>query len=461
MSSKEPATSASKESATQQLPAVEAENSELLIQPQAYPAEILQRARLDPHTLSPQDVLRLQSNIGNRAVAQLLAHTEPIVENQVASHDLKRTAASGQPAQIQRQFIGFKGVKLLTLKNELLAKGYSMQEIEALENAPEEYKSLQEITQALDQRRITTGAPPLAGSPPPTRAAAPAPRPGPLASTTAAPPLAGPPPTRAAAPAPRPGPLASTTAAPPLAGPAPAPAAAAAPLPAPNSPGRHNLIPSPRGAGSFSPKTISIPMTLTIVNLFRGESADRATLMGRGGFRPGRQAPEYLAKLQAFLSELDNERSEAASRAAISNEAGINIEPTVPGKPKRPTTDLVKSNEVIQRPNEKPLILLNWVCTGTATGAGAITYMIRVEETFQCISASPTIGMYQSTTSDMKIIAVAQSASTMAGNYAKFTEIDFLTAVPPERIYYKSRDAGLTQDESGDHWFRLDNRAPR
>ena len=72
MSSKEQTRSNDKESAKQRLAEPATEN---LAQQQPHPATIIQRAKLAPRSLTPDDVIQLQSLIGNQAANRLLAQT--------------------------------------------------------------------------------------------------------------------------------------------------------------------------------------------------------------------------------------------------------------------------------------------------------------------------------------------------------------------------------------------------
>ena len=96
-----------------------------VVQPPTHPAAILQRAALDPGSLTPNDVLRLQRTIGNRAVSQLLharhrptTRTTPIQAklmvgpagdsyeqeaDRVAEQVVNRPAAVGAQSAVQRQ----------------------------------------------------------------------------------------------------------------------------------------------------------------------------------------------------------------------------------------------------------------------------------------------------------------------------------------------------------------------
>jgi len=72
MSSKEQ-THVDRTSSKQQPPKPVSGDLDTLAQQQPHPATIIQRARLDPHSLSARDVLQLQHSVGNRATTQLLA----------------------------------------------------------------------------------------------------------------------------------------------------------------------------------------------------------------------------------------------------------------------------------------------------------------------------------------------------------------------------------------------------
>ena len=74
-----------KESA-QQMPEKSAtENLEIVAQQQTDPAILIQRAKLDPTSLTPGDVMQLQRMVGNQAVGRLLAQTAQHQTNQKMS----------------------------------------------------------------------------------------------------------------------------------------------------------------------------------------------------------------------------------------------------------------------------------------------------------------------------------------------------------------------------------------
>jgi len=209
-----------------------------------------------------------------------------------------------------------------------------------------------------------------------------------------------------------------------------------------NAPGNHNIK---KDKQPFSDKTTLIPKTLAIHNLFRADTRPKDKLIKDNGFRPGQRPKGYVAKLKAYLATRGPKESESDSKTAINRESGKNIND---GKI---LVDLVYSMQKIQIDSSKKITLLNYVCSGPETGAGGQNYLIQVDETFECISASPTMGLYQSG-SGMQILAIAQSAK---GGYAKFTEYDFLTPVPTNRIYYASKDNGKSQEQQGSSWFRV------
>lgn len=72
MSSKGQSQSQEKASSKQLRPKPAAENLDLLTEQPALPADLIQRARSDPASLKPDQVLQLQEVIGNQAVQQLL-----------------------------------------------------------------------------------------------------------------------------------------------------------------------------------------------------------------------------------------------------------------------------------------------------------------------------------------------------------------------------------------------------
>jgi len=73
MSSKEQAHSNDKAVSKQPSPKPATEITDILAQQQSHPAAIIQRATLDPGSLTQRDVLQLQRTVGNRVVGQLLA----------------------------------------------------------------------------------------------------------------------------------------------------------------------------------------------------------------------------------------------------------------------------------------------------------------------------------------------------------------------------------------------------
>lgn len=207
-------------------------------------------------------------------------------------------------------------------------------------------------------------------------------------------------------------------------------------------------VPGPCNIESFAPgvRYRLIPQTLYIKKLFRGDNRSRDKLVD--GFKPGKHAVGYLDHLKDYLKTRTQIEAETDARAMISRRPGqtINLKDKIP-------IDLVMSLEKIKTDSSKPLILLNYVCTGPDTGAGSTTYLIKVEEFFTCTSASPTIGFYESA-SGVKILAVAQSAASNTDTI-KFTEYDFLTPIPADKIYYASNDEGKTQADNGNSWFRV------
>jgi hypothetical protein len=215
-----------------------------------------------------------------------------------------------------------------------------------------------------------------------------------------------------------------------------------------HTPGLHNVVKN----GSDDVHVL-IPKTLTICDLFRGDSRSRVTL-ARDGFKPGEKPRGYVEKLKAFLKTRNKGQAESDARHMISREAGQNIDSS-----SRIVTDLTQSLTRISLDDGKKITLLNYVCAGAETGAGTTSYLIKVDEAFECISASPNIGLYQSR-SGMQIVAVAQSGASNTG-YVKFTEYDFLTSIPGDRIYYSSNDNGNTQTEGASSWFRLTDGTPR
>lgn len=206
-------------------------------------------------------------------------------------------------------------------------------------------------------------------------------------------------------------------------------------------------VPGPHNIRSLDPGVHRlIPQTLYIKNLFRGDNRSRDKLVD--GFKPGKHAIGYLDHLKDYLKTRTPIEAETDARVMISHRPGQTINPT-----DKIPIDLVMSLEKIKTDSSKPLILLNYVCTGPDTGAGSTTYLIKVEEIFTCTSASPTIGFYESP-SGVKILAVTQSAASNTDTI-KFTEYDFLTPIPADKIYYASNDEGKTQADNGNSWFRV------
>jgi hypothetical protein len=72
MSSKEQTHSNDKATAKQRTPQPNVKDVDILTQQRTHPATIVQRARLDPGSLFPRDVMQLQYAIGNRAVIQVI-----------------------------------------------------------------------------------------------------------------------------------------------------------------------------------------------------------------------------------------------------------------------------------------------------------------------------------------------------------------------------------------------------
>ncbi len=225
-----------------------------------------------------------------------------------------------------------------------------------------------------------------------------------------------------------------------------------------HGPGQHNIESS---GNAFPKRPFLIPKTLKIKNLFRGDSRSREEL-AKDGFKPGERVKGYLEKLKAFLTSMDDTKaSEDASQAMKNREKNVAI--LNPDEKRHKQIDLVWSRQKIEVSGGRTITLLNYVCTGPDSGAGGSDYLIKVEEDFECISASPTLGLYQSTSSDMQILAMASSAGE-PGSYPKFHEYDFLTSIPPERIFYASKDNGKTQETRGDSscsWFHVDDKSPR
>lgn len=75
MSSKEQTHSNNAESAKQKSPQFIPKNLDIVDQQQSHSATLIQRARLDPSALTPNDVQQLQRSVGNQAIGRLLAKT--------------------------------------------------------------------------------------------------------------------------------------------------------------------------------------------------------------------------------------------------------------------------------------------------------------------------------------------------------------------------------------------------
>jgi hypothetical protein len=195
-----------------------------------------------------------------------------------------------------------------------------------------------------------------------------------------------------------------------------------------------------------------IPDTLSLENLIRGDNREHHQLAS-DGFKPGKTVEGYFDKLKAFLDGM-NDKKKSESTAQI-------MKDRIPGKailnPKdklHQQIDLVWSREKIEITGGRKITLLNYVCTGMASGAGGNDYLINVNESFECISASPSIGLYQSA-SGLQILAMGLSASPAKGEYVKFHEYDFITSIPPEIIYYNSKDGGKTQSIQDGEWYNI------
>lgn len=84
MSSKKKAQDTDRDTVKQHSPRAKAHGLEPVAQPLP-PAAIIQQARRDPDSLTPQDALRLQRTVGNQAVGRLLtpaAQRQPVEEEQ-------------------------------------------------------------------------------------------------------------------------------------------------------------------------------------------------------------------------------------------------------------------------------------------------------------------------------------------------------------------------------------------
>lgn len=196
-----------------------------------------------------------------------------------------------------------------------------------------------------------------------------------------------------------------------------------------------------------------IPKNLELKNLIRGDNRDRHELISEG-FKPGKAVKDYFNKLKVFLDNLTSvKKSEEISKYMKDrepNKAILNPEAKL-----HQQIDLVWSRDKIEVSGGRKISLLNYVCTGLDSGAGGNNYLIKVDEVFECISASPTLGLYQSG-SGLQVLAMASSASAgKEGEFVKFHEYDFLTPIPPDKIYYASKDGGTTQEVSGGTWFNV------
>jgi hypothetical protein len=100
VASKEQTHSNDKASPKQRLPKPATESLDVLAQQQTHPATIIQRARRDPRSLTPRDVLQLQRTIGNQAVGPFLTgrvQRQPTQTNQRVVQ-LKTSAQVGDSA---------------------------------------------------------------------------------------------------------------------------------------------------------------------------------------------------------------------------------------------------------------------------------------------------------------------------------------------------------------------------
>lgn len=98
----------------------------IVAQPQTHPATIIQRAKLDPSSLTPRDVLQLQRSIGNQAVGRLLA--------QAAKYQLvapKENKTSLPPKTMAGKRIVQRSVKLYGPENTLEADCTDFKSLEA------------------------------------------------------------------------------------------------------------------------------------------------------------------------------------------------------------------------------------------------------------------------------------------------------------------------------------------
>ena len=201
-----------------------------------------------------------------------------------------------------------------------------------------------------------------------------------------------------------------------------------------------------------------IPENLELRNLIRGDSRDH-TVIKKEGFKPGKTVEGYFDKLIVFLDNLtEKNKSELVSahmKNRVKGQAILN-----PEAKRHKQIDLVWSLESIEVKGGKKITLLNYVCTGMDSGAGGNNYLIKVDETFKCIAASPSLGLYESK-SGLQILAMASSASAgPEGKFVKFHEYDFLTPIPADKIYYSSKDGGTKQVVTGGEWFNVVTKDP-
>ncbi len=77
MSSKEQKHGNEKVNSKQRSPKPTTENLDILAKQQTHPATLIQRAKFDPRSLTPRDVVQLQHTLGNQAVGKLLSGVRP------------------------------------------------------------------------------------------------------------------------------------------------------------------------------------------------------------------------------------------------------------------------------------------------------------------------------------------------------------------------------------------------
>jgi len=110
---------------------------------QTHPVAIIQRAQLDPSSLTRQDVLHLQSTIGNRAVGRLL-----IQAPQNVSHTSSLPVAQKQPAE---SVFGLSVQRQEGVEEELQAKSNSSHISEVNPNLESRIQSLKRGGQSLSE----------------------------------------------------------------------------------------------------------------------------------------------------------------------------------------------------------------------------------------------------------------------------------------------------------------------